>query len=349
MRIWIDLANSPHVLFFQPIVRDLCAAGHEVLLTARDFAQTVPLAKKLGLDATLIGAHGGRGLFKKVTNIGGRALALARWASGRDLDLAVSHNSYAHVAASRLIGVPCATLMDYEHQPANHVAFRLASLVCVPMSFDEDALRRCGAIPARTHRYDGLKEEVYLDGFSARPELRGELAQLFAAAGADFAPERHILVTLRTPATMAAYHDFENPLFDGLLARLDRDDVRTVVLPRTKEQGAELAKKLPRGALVPKEPLDGPQLIAASDLCISAGGTMVREAAVLGVPSWSVYAGELGGVDRALIAEGRLRLLERPEDLAALELSRRASSAGPVRSQLRASLIARVLDLAARP
>src|SRR5688572_26354188 len=145
MRIWIDLANSPHVPFFRALVKELSLRNHEVVITARDFAETVALAKLAGLDAEVIGGHGGGKLLGKAGNLVQRAMALARWARGRSVDLAVSHNSYSQILAARALSIRAVTLMDYEHQPANHLAFRFASRIIVPEAFPDEALTRYGA------------------------------------------------------------------------------------------------------------------------------------------------------------------------------------------------------------
>ncbi|MGH9927876.1 MAG: DUF354 domain-containing protein, partial [Pyrinomonadaceae bacterium] len=145
MLIWIDLANSPHVPFFRALIPEFERRGHNVSVTARDYAQTLELAKAAGMSADVIGRHGGGGLAGKAGNLIGRAAALAKWARGKRIELAVSHNSYAQTAAARLLGIPSVTLMDYEYQPANHLAFRLASRVIVPRTFPESALSRFGA------------------------------------------------------------------------------------------------------------------------------------------------------------------------------------------------------------
>src|ERR1051326_5038404 len=135
MRLWIDLANSPHVPFFKALAPRFLAAGHEIEFTARDFADTVPLAQAAGFDAEVVGAHGGRQVSAKAGNLIGRAWALASWARKRKFDLAVSHNSYSQILAARALRLRTVTLMDYEHQPANHLAFRFASRIIVPASF----------------------------------------------------------------------------------------------------------------------------------------------------------------------------------------------------------------------
>lgn len=346
LRIWIDLANSPHVLFFAPIVRDLEAAGHTVELTARDFAQTLELAKVFALDVRAVGGHGGGNRLGKIVNIAGRALALRRFGRAGRFDLAVSHNSYAHCLAARWLRIPTVTLMDYEYQPANHLAFRLADLVMVPATFPGRMLRKCGASPRRTFRYEGLKEEVYLQDYRPDDRFPERVRASAARAGKTVTP-RHVRVTLRPPATMAAYHRFENPLFFDLLGHLGAfEHARLLVIPRTSGQGNELAPHLPANAWVPDEAFDGRHLIDFSDLVVSAGGTMNREAAVLGTPVYSIFAGRLGGVDRHLIETGRLRLIRSQNDFAAIRVEKKGDSKRDFDFRLRSLLIEKCLELA---
>src|SRR6185369_13085245 len=230
MQIWIDLANSPHVPFFSSLADELRKRDHEILFTARDFAETVELAAAAGFVVEVIGGHGGGKLSGKAGNLVQRALALGRWARGRNLDLAVSHNSYSQILAARALTLRTVTLMDYEHQPANHLAFRMASRVIVPDAFPEAALTRFGAAATKVKRYAGLKEDVYLADFQYDPEFPKLLGKL----GID---QSNVLVTVRPPASEALYHRFENKLFDELLARLlAAPNVKVVLLPRNDLQ-----------------------------------------------------------------------------------------------------------------
>jgi len=348
LRIWIDLANSPHVLFFAPIVADLKAAGHRVELTARDFAQTLDLARIFGLEVRPVGAHGGGNRLRKIANIVGRALALRKFARRRGFDLAISHNSYAQCLAARSLGIPTATMMDYEYQPANHLSFRLADLVIVPDTFPEKALRRQGAAARRTFRYHGLKEEVYLQDYRPDDAFVEKLKKCLDRQGLGLADD-NVIVTLRPPATMAAYHRFENPLFLDLLAHLGRfDQARLLVFPRTPSQAEEIASRLPANARVPDEPLDGRHLIYFSDLVISAGGTMNREAAVLGTPVYSIFAGKLGAVDRRLIETGRMKLIRSRRDFDTIRIEKKPPSERNFDFGLRSVFIEKCLELAYR-
>src|SRR5918911_250176 len=260
MRIWIDLANSPHVPFFRALVPEFEKRGHAVETTAREFAQTVEMAESAGLKPVVIGEHGGRALSRKARNLIGRAAALRKWARGRGFDLAVSHNSYAQVAAARSLSIRSVTLMDYEHQPANHLAFRLASRVIVPRAFPEEALRRYGARARKVRRYTGTKEDVYLADFTPDPRFAETLRE-FGINTDD------VLVVVRPPARDALYHRFENELFDELLARLSaRSRVKIILLGRNAKQRAAYRERSAPNLILPEAALDGANLIAAADL-----------------------------------------------------------------------------------
>src|SRR6266446_10504366 len=249
MRIWIDLANSPHVPFFRALIPEFVARGHQVEITARDFAQTVELAAKAGMTPHVIGGHGGGSITRKAGNLVGRAAALRKWARNRGFDLAVSHNSYAQIAAAAALGIRTATLMDYEHQPANHLAFRLASRVIVPRAFPAVELKKYGASTRKVRRYEGTKEDVYLANFVPDSAFAETLRRL-GINGED------MLVVARPPAREALYHRFENELFDELLAQLSSsDDVKIILLPRSDAQRAEYETRWPN-MIIPREALD---------------------------------------------------------------------------------------------
>jgi len=301
MRIWVDLTNSPHVLVLRPIVEVLRAQGHEVEITARDFAQTLGLLERFGIDHTVVGRHRGGRLAAKGVGLVSRSTALVRWARGRGFDLAFGHGSNDVTVAARLLRVPCATMFDYEWATVQHtVNCRLARTVVVPDAIPPQRLARYGAT-GKVAAYPGLKEEYYLADFEPDPAVLDEL-------GLD--PTKPIAV-VRTPPEVSLYHRFENDVLGGVLERLEGE--QAVVLPRTSQQRAELAG---RGFLIPEEAIDAQSLIAYADLVVSAGGTMNREAVALGTPVWTTFQGRLGAVDERLIAEGRLKILMRVGDIA---------------------------------
>ncbi len=199
-------------------------------------------------------------------------------------------------------------MFDYEWaELQHHVNCRLANRVLVPDAIPAERLARYGARPPKLVQYPGLKEEYFLADFEPDPAV-------LDAAGVT---REHVLCVVRTAPSYALYlGGSENPLLPRLLERLSAaDDARTVVITRTPEQADAVdALGLPR-LVVPRDTLDGRSLVAFADLLVSAGGTMNREAAVLGTPVWSIFEGRPGAVDEQLEREGRLRVLRDPADV----------------------------------
>jgi predicted glycosyltransferase len=308
LRIWIDLANSPHPLLFAPVARMLEAKGHEVLVTVRDNAQTAELARARWPASTLVGRESPANPAAKAATLARRVSALARWSRARHPDVAVSHNSYAQIVAARMLGVPVVTAADFEHQPANHLAFRLATRILMPEALRTTNVGEQGASPAKSVFYPGLKEELYIGDFEPDPEI---LSKLDIERSGD-----ELVVVTRTPPTRAVYHRFPNPLFIETLLFLDHEpNVRLIVLARHSEQREAVAALGLRHGFVPAGAVDSRSLMYAADLVIGAGGTMTREAALLGIPTLSIFGGPQPAVDRSLEEQGLLRVLRNAADV----------------------------------
>ena len=296
MRVWVDLTNSPHVLVMAPIIDRLRRAGHDVDVTARDFAQTLGLCDRLGIGHFTIGTHRGSSLSAKAIGLVDRSAALRRFGRGRGFDLALGHGSNDVTVAAALLRIPCSTMFDYEWATVqHHLNCRLAQAVVVPDAIPRERLRRYGAT-RKIGAYPGLKEEYYLSDFEPDAAVLREL-------GLDAAQP---IAVVRTPPAVSLYHRFENDLFAEVLGRLRGS--QTVVLPRTAEQRHQLASS--GGFILPERAIDAQSLIAFADLVVSAGGTMNREAVALGTPVFTVFEGRMGAVDEQLIATGRLKRLD---------------------------------------
>jgi uncharacterized protein len=304
VRIWVDLTNSPHVLVMRPLIEIMRGDGHEVEVTARDFAQTLELCERFGIEHTAVGRHRGGRLASKGLGLVSRSAALLRWAYGRRFDVAIGHGSNDISVAAKLLRIPSATAFDYEFANAQHqVNCRLCRIVMVPEAIPPQRLARFGATPRKLRRYAGLKEEYYLADFKPDDAVLGELG---------LTRERP-LVVVRTPPEVSLYHRFENPLFRQVLERLAAEEAQTVVLPRTPTQREEIVRLGP--FTIPERAVDAQSLVAFSDLVISAGGTMNREAVALGTPVYTTFEGRLGAVDEALLREGRLLKLGDSRDI----------------------------------
>jgi predicted glycosyltransferase len=315
VRVWIDMTASAHVLVFRPLIKLLHERGAEVELTARDYAQTLQLLELHGIDAEVIGKHGGRSRLGKLRAMQKRLRALRRWARGRKFDIALAHGSHELTMTAHRLDVPSSTTFDYEFAWLQHqLGCRAATKVVVPDAIPRERLAKYGARPPKLLQYAGLKEEYYLADFEPNSSVLGGLDR------------ERVLVVLRPPPDVSLYHRHSNPLFPQTVDFLGRhDNVRAVVLPRTEEQ-RDFVRGLELPSLViPERAVDAQSLIALSDLVVSAGGTMNREAAALGVPVYTTYGGRLGGVDEELIRQGRLKPLTDPR---ALELGKRNNEGG---------------------
>lgn len=306
MRVWIDISNSPQVLVFRPLIALLKSRGHEVEVTTRDYAQTLELLQLHGIPHDVVGpGHGGARAWDKARAMSGRLRELRSWAANRSFDVALSHASHELQLVARSLGIPSAYAFDYEFARVQHTfGSRAAKRVVVPEAIPQERLDRLGARARRVRRYPGLKEEYYLAGFQPDPSVVGAL-------GID---RDKVIVVVRTPPEVALYHRHGNPLFRALLQRLGSDPaVEAIVLPRTTEQRASIGALALPSLIVPEQAVDAQSLVAFSDLVVSAGGTMNREAVALGVPVYTTFAGRIGAVDEQLVREGRLQILSSPD------------------------------------
>jgi uncharacterized protein len=315
MRIWVDATAPAHPIVLRPLIERFRAAGHDVEITARDYAQTLGLLERLGLEYHAIGAHGGASRVRKAAALAGRTARMIGFGR-RGFDVAIAHGSNDLALAAAALRIPAANTFDYEWATLQHnIGCRLARIVAVPEAIGPERLARYGVGPEKLRRYPGLKEEYYLADFT--PD-----AASLDALGVE---RDRVVVIVRPPPDVSLYHRTANKLFPAVLAALGRrDDVHAVVIPRTEAQRTMVrALRLP-SVIVPDATVDAQSLIALADLVVSAGGTMNREAVALGTPVYTTFGGRLGGVDELLIRQGRLRPLTEPR---ALDLVKRAAPA----------------------
>jgi uncharacterized protein len=306
-RIWIDIDNSPHVPFFLPIIEELRKYGHEVILTARDAYQVRELLELDHLFCKVVGRHYGKNRAAKIVGTCMRAAQLIPTVANKKIDLAVSHGSRAQMLCGFALGIPTLLILDYEYIAM--MGFVRPDWIMVPeMIPDAKELKP----KKQVLRYPGLKEDVYVPRLRLDRSVRTRL-------GWD---EDDIVVTVRPPATEAHYHNPEAELLlDAALTFLiEAPNTRVILLPRNDTQNKTLqnawAKWVAnRKIIIPKHAVDGMNLIWFSDLVISGGGTMNREAAALGVPVYSIFRGKIGAVDRHLQQEGKLILIESVEEI----------------------------------
>ena len=306
MRLWFDMTAPAHPIVFRPVIERLKADGHEVVVTARDYAQTLELLRRNNIEHTTIGQHGGASRTRKIVELLRRTRRMRGLGRG-GFDLAVAHGSNDLALAAASLRIPAVNTFDYEWATQqHHIGCRLARRVMTPDAIPAERLERYGAKNGKLVQYPGLKEEYYLADFEPDPEVP-------PALGVD---ADRVVIVLRPPPDVSLYHRKSNRLFPGLLSELGRrDDVHAVVVPRTAAQREYVSSLEFPSLIVPERAVDAQSLIALSDLVVSAGGTMNREAVALGTPVYTIYGGRLGGVDEALIRENRLRPLTDPRAL----------------------------------
>jgi predicted glycosyltransferase len=329
-KIWIDLDNSPHVPFFIPIKNELERRGYTVVLTARDAYQVTGLVDFYGLKCRRIGRHLGKNKFLKVVGVVTRALRLIPFLLKERPYLAVSHGSRAQILASSLLGIKSIVLADYEFVQ-DLVIFR-PSWVIVPEIIPDKSV---GTLKNHVLKYRGIKEDVYVPSFKANPSVRNELGLT----------EQDMVVSIRPPASEAHYHRQESDELFGVVMEYlkTQPNIKIVLLPRNARQEAEVREKWPaliaeRRVIIPEHVVDGLNLIWFSDFVVSGGGTMNREAAALGVPVYSIFRGKIGAVDRYLAEQGRLTLIESPQDVPSKIRLARRSAIGAFQSNSRPAL-----------
>jgi uncharacterized protein len=316
MKIWVDCTAAAHPLVLRPIIERLEAEGHEVFITAREYGQTLGILDRLGLPYTAVGEHGGATRLGKVWALGTRSSRLAPVVWRFRPRLAIGHGSVDLAVVSATFRIPAVQMQDYEFGGLQRqIAFRQARRVLVPDSIPLDRLRKIGARESKLVRFPGLKEDYYLAGFEPDPAVLDEL-------GLD---REKVLVVLRPPPEASEYHAPNDVYGETVRWLAGAADAQAVLIPRTEEQGAAARALGAANLIVPEQAIDAQSLIAYADLVVSAGGTMNREAVALGTPVFTTFSGRMGGVDEALIGEGRLCVLEDP---AMLDLRKRTAPVG---------------------
>ena len=331
--IWIDLDNSPHVPLFAPIIKHFRDSGIEVILTARAHSQTIELLELHGFGGTfeIIGRHYGKSRLNKVRGLFARAFGLASYVkrlkkSGTDVSVAVSHGSRSMVLAAKWLRIPIITMYDYEFTETR-IFNRLSDRVLIPEQISDHTLDKIGLANSKRVKYAGIKEELYLRYFQPVEGFRTKFLGENGLTLSDYT----IFAVLRPPATTANYHAKQSEvLFHELLQYLlNAKDTFTVLVPRTGQQGSNIEQAIATTGVaddryfILEKAVDGLDLAYAADLLISGGGTMNREAALLGVPVYSIFSGKQGALDAQMEEEGTITFIRKTEDIDKIVLQKR--------------------------
>lgn len=306
-KIWIDMDNSPHVPFFYPIVAELKKRGCEVLITARSCFQVCELADRLNMQYKLIGHHHGKYKIIKLFGLFFRAIQLLPTIIKEKPILALSHGSRAQLISSKILGIPTVSILDYEY--SKNIPFINSTWLISPKIIIEnnECLKK-----ERILSYPGIKEDIYVPNFKPDPSIIEDLG----------IKEEALVITIRPPATEAHYHNPQSEILfkEAIDFLCSKPNSQLIILPRTDKQKTFIKKRWPKWSsngkiIFPNHVVDGLNLIWHSDLVISGGGTMNREAAALKIPVYSIFRGKIGVIDQYLSCTGRLILIENVEDI----------------------------------
>lgn len=296
--IWIDMDNSPHVPFFAPIIESLGELGYRIEISARNYSQTVQLAELYDLNYVAIGKHQGKNKLLKVIGLIYRAIQLIPFALKRKPVIAISHGSRSQMLAAHFLRIPVVLFIDYEY--IQTIPFVKPNILFLPQIISNEGLKN---IAKQIIHYPGIKENLYVPSFMPNADIIKDLN----------IDTNKIIVTLRPPAHEAHYHNPESEkLFDDIIRFLTGiESVQIIILPRDPKQNKSIEEDYKnyittKQIIIPETVFNGLDLIWYSDLVISGGGTMNREAAALGVPVYSIFKGKIGDVDKYLAETNKL-------------------------------------------
>lgn len=330
-KVWVDITNSPHAILFNPIIKKMEENGYEVVVTARDYAQTIGLLNLFDIRYTLIGDHKGKSSIKKIYGLFERTWQLSRFVKNHHFDASLSMSSQTAMITSKIFGIPHMTLSDYEYTAGHHINFRLAQHILLPKGVEPNVLRNHGARKENVIFYDGLKEQFYihhyLEEYNNKYKGKDPIRSKFKIKN------NQILVVMRPEATMAHYQTNNNDLSFEIVEYLSKHELKPVVmvLPRVSEQRTEYVKRNFKNVIIPNEVINGIELVASADLIIGAGGTVNREAAAVGTPAYTIYqGGKFGAADRMLLSKKRMIQIKSKNDFKKLKLVRKKNMAKAV-------------------
>jgi len=314
--IWFDLDNLPHVSLFRPIFYELDKRNVKYIVTARDFNHTLEQLKYWNINHTAIGLHGGKNKFKKILNLFERSYQLKRYIKSFDnIGLAVSHGSRTQVVAAKWLGIKSLVMMDYEYTETKLFNY-FSTYMLIPRFIPDSRLASVGLNLKKVVRYNGFKEQIYLNSFNPDKSFRKQIN----------ISDESILVVIRPPALASNYHDpkSEELLISGLNYFSNNENTICLILSRTSEDKDFILSQIATSNKIRflEKQVDGLQLLYSADITVSGGGTMNRESALLGTESYSIFTGRRPYLDEYLEKQGKLTFINQPDDFYNIHVKR---------------------------
>jgi len=285
MKIWLDLTNSPHINFFKPFIKKWKDDGYEIIITARNLANTLALIEQNGWEYTEIGEHAGKNKLKKIINFPKRVFQLYSFLKKNKPDIGISHSSFYSPLVCKLLKIPSIYLNDNEHAKGNYIAFKFATLNIIPEFLEKKADKLKWTSKYNIIFYPGIKEGIYLSHI--------DLTDSFESYKKD-------TIYIRLEPWTAQYYSGDTEFMDPIIEELAKIN-KVVILPRSKEQIIHFKEKCFENVFVSETPITLNEIFKTSIIFIGAGGSMTRELAFLGVPTFSIYQDELLEVDKYLV------------------------------------------------
>jgi hypothetical protein len=343
MRVWIDIENPPQVQYLSPFKAAFEKKGNDVVVTARDQGMTLQLLEERGIEPVVQGAESPGSTVRKVANVVARGFRLyGRFARRERPDLLVAASRPAGLAAWSL-RIPTFQFSDYEHSDLR-VVRHTGAYFLHPDVIDSATLVAQGFRADRLVPFAGLKEAISFSGI----DVWNTPTHRFPGLDRDDVAK----LAFRPPSETAHYYASESRTLtlELLRALADREDVVVIYIPRYPSQLAYLDRATwKRAPYVLEGSVPFVPLLKALDAVVSSGGTMLREAAYLGIPAYSILRSGIGQVDRYLESIGRLTIIESADRLG--EIRPRPPQLDPLPSapDLVGDLVETMLEIAGRP
>lgn len=289
MRIWVDITNTPHVNVFMPIYKHLKAQGHELIITARDFSETIPLLRKNGIEPLVIGSHKGKSRFKKSLGLLGRYWQLLTRVPKFDLAFSLGGSYTSPIAWLR--GKKSITFSDNDFTTHKFVTYLFSSYFIFPSYLKyQEAQKKFHLKDSQIKTFNGFKEDIYIADYKVDEHFLDQL------------PFKEF-ITIRPENLKAAYVPKDAVTIVPELFEVFKDQ-NILFLPRYEEE-KKMAEGYPN-IWYPAGPLVGLDVCYYTKAMLTGAGTFAREAALLGVPAVSFFPrNEFLTVDVVLQEQGK--------------------------------------------